>query len=195
MRGSYPTKCCEQAKGRLPLVPLAERMEIVGNIGYVDKVFAERVPDKLQVWEELRFNVFFKGDDWRGTPQGERLEQAFGAVGVEVVYFPYTVHTSSSSLRTALELISQSPRTGTPPAGSPEMSGLHIAMVGTRGVPARYGGFETAIEEIGQRLVRRGHKVTVYCRDMGDGNREAGPAPRDGPCPSRRRCANGPWRR
>ena len=29
------------------------------------------------------------------------------------------------------------------------MSGLHIAMVGTRGVPARYGGFETAIEEIG----------------------------------------------
>lgn len=49
------------------------------------------------------------------------------------------------------------------------MSGLHIAMVGTRGVPARYGGFETAIEEIGQRLVRRGHRVTVYCRDMGAG--------------------------
>ncbi len=48
------------------------------------------------------------------------------------------------------------------------MSGLHIAMVGTRGVPARYGGFETAIEEIGQRLVRRGHKVTVYCRRSGE---------------------------
>jgi glycosyltransferase involved in cell wall biosynthesis len=49
---------------------------------------------------------------------------------------------------------------------------MHIAMVGTRGVPARYGGFETAIEEIGQRLVHRGHKVTVYCRDMGgDGDK------------------------
>ncbi len=46
------------------------------------------------------------------------------------------------------------------------MSGLHIAMVGTRGVPARYGGFETAIEEIGQRLVQRGNRVTVYCRDL-----------------------------
>lgn len=45
------------------------------------------------------------------------------------------------------------------------MSGLRIAMVGTRGVPARYGGFETAIEEIGQRLVHRGHQVTVYCRE------------------------------
>jgi glycosyltransferase involved in cell wall biosynthesis len=53
------------------------------------------------------------------------------------------------------------------------MSGLHIAMVGTRGVPARYGGFETAIEEIGQRLVQRGHRVTVYCREMGDGARPA----------------------
>ncbi|RWZ59551.1 glycosyltransferase family 1 protein [Labedella populi] len=41
---------------------------------------------------------------------------------------------------------------------------LHIAMIGTRGVPAAYGGFETAIEEIGRRLVERGHSVTVYCR-------------------------------
>lgn len=45
---------------------------------------------------------------------------------------------------------------------------LHIALVGTRGVPAKYGGFETAIEEIGQRLVERGHRVTVYCRNVGD---------------------------
>ena len=37
-------------------------------------------------------------------------------------------------------------------------------MIGTRGVPAHYGGFETAIEEIGRRLVDRGHEVVVYCR-------------------------------
>ncbi|MTB87995.1 DUF1972 domain-containing protein [Aeromicrobium senzhongii] len=37
-------------------------------------------------------------------------------------------------------------------------------MLGTRGVPARYGGFETAIEEIGRRMADRGHEVTVYCR-------------------------------
>jgi glycosyltransferase involved in cell wall biosynthesis len=41
-------------------------------------------------------------------------------------------------------------------------------MVGTRGVPAAYGGFETAIEEIGQRLVAAGHDLTVYCRPVGD---------------------------
>ena len=40
-------------------------------------------------------------------------------------------------------------------------------MIGTRGVPAKYGGFETAVEEIGRRLVERGHRVVVYCRNTG----------------------------
>lgn len=44
-------------------------------------------------------------------------------------------------------------------------------MIGTRGVPARYGGFETAVEEIGQRLVARGHEVVVYCRNRGQTQR------------------------
>lgn len=42
-------------------------------------------------------------------------------------------------------------------------------MIGTRGVPARYGGFETAVEEVGRRLVERGHRVVVYCRNPADG--------------------------
>lgn len=37
-------------------------------------------------------------------------------------------------------------------------------MLGTRGVPASYSGFETCVEELGSRLVKRGHEVTVYCR-------------------------------
>jgi glycosyltransferase involved in cell wall biosynthesis len=44
------------------------------------------------------------------------------------------------------------------------MRRMTLALIGTRGVPARYGGFETGAEEIGKRLVRRGHKVWVYCR-------------------------------
>lgn len=45
-----------------------------------------------------------------------------------------------------------------------EGNALTIAMVGTRGVPAAYGGFETAIEEVGRRLAERGHDVVVYTR-------------------------------
>ena len=42
---------------------------------------------------------------------------------------------------------------------------MRIAIVGTRGIPARYGGFETFAEELSTRLVERGHQVTVYCRE------------------------------
>jgi glycosyltransferase involved in cell wall biosynthesis len=41
---------------------------------------------------------------------------------------------------------------------------LRLAILGTRGVPPRYGGFETFAAELGRRLVGRGHAVTVYCR-------------------------------
>lgn len=41
---------------------------------------------------------------------------------------------------------------------------MKIALLGTRGVPASYSGFETCVEQLGQRLVERGHEVTVYCR-------------------------------
>ncbi len=89
-------------KGRAPVVPLAERMEIVRNLRIVDEVHAEVVPDKIDTWREVGFDVIFKGDDWRGTEKGRRLERDFGAVGVEVRYFPYTMHTSSTALRRAL---------------------------------------------------------------------------------------------
>jgi len=94
-----------QSKGRLPVVPLAERMEIVRNLRFVDDVHAEVVPDKIDTWRDVRFAVIFKGDDWRGTPKGEKLERDFAAVGVQVHYFPYTMHTSSTMLRKALAAI------------------------------------------------------------------------------------------
>lgn len=49
---------------------------------------------------------------------------------------------------------------------------LRIAMIGTRGVPAAYGGFETAVEEVGRRLVERGHRVLVYTRGSASRTRE-----------------------
>jgi glycosyltransferase involved in cell wall biosynthesis len=45
---------------------------------------------------------------------------------------------------------------------------LRIAIVGTRGIPANYGGFETFAEQLSVRLARHGHEVTVYCRERRD---------------------------
>jgi glycosyltransferase involved in cell wall biosynthesis len=54
-----------------------------------------------------------------------------------------------------------------PIAAKPKMKAkrpLHIAMMGSRGIPASYSGFETCVEQLSVRLVERGHHVTVYCR-------------------------------
>ncbi|HUX69966.1 MAG TPA: adenylyltransferase/cytidyltransferase family protein [Cellulomonadaceae bacterium] len=110
--GVVSDEMCELTKGNRPVIPLAERMEIVSHISYVDEVVAEVVPEKLETWKVVPFDVLFKGDDWRGTPKGIKLERDFAAVGVDIVYFPYTVHTSSTLLRRALdEIASGTPRT------------------------------------------------------------------------------------
>lgn len=89
-------------KGIQPIVPLEERLAIVGAIRHVDQVVVEDVPHKLEMWERLGFHAIVKGDDWKGTDRGDKLEQDFRAVGVEVIYVPYTVQTSSSILRRVL---------------------------------------------------------------------------------------------
>jgi glycerol-3-phosphate cytidylyltransferase len=89
-------------KGKEPVVPAAERLEIVRSIRYVDEAVLEDVPNKIAMWERVHFDVIIKGDDWRGTPKGEKLERDMASVGVQVVYLPYTVHTSSTMLRQVL---------------------------------------------------------------------------------------------
>jgi len=103
--GVVSDEMLRQVKGIESIIPTAERAEIVRNIRFVDDVYVETGPDKLDAWREVGFTHFFKGDDWRGTEKGLRLEREFAEVGVEVVYFPYTAHTSSTALRRALDAI------------------------------------------------------------------------------------------
>lgn len=103
--GVVSDEMLREVKGIHPVVPTDERAEIVRNIRCVDDVFVERVPDKMDVWRQVGFTHFFKGDDWRGTEKGQRLEEQFATVGVSIVYFPYTANTSSTRLRRSLDLI------------------------------------------------------------------------------------------
>ena len=101
--GVVSDEMLELAKGRKPVVPLLERLEIVRHVRFVDEAVAEVLPEKLDTWRELRFDVLFKGDDWKGAPKGDRLENDMASVGVRVIYLPYTVHTSSTILRRVLD--------------------------------------------------------------------------------------------
>ncbi len=91
-----------QMKGKYPIIPFEERLAIVEAIGLVDEAVVDHSQNKLEVWERVHFDVLFKGDDWRGTAKGAKLERDLVAVGARVEYFPYTLHTSSTELRRVL---------------------------------------------------------------------------------------------
>jgi glycerol-3-phosphate cytidylyltransferase len=89
-------------KGKYPIVAMEERLAIVEAIGIVDEAVVDESANKLAAWEQVHFDVLFKGDDWRGTAKGKTLEQTLATVGARVHYFPYTLHTSSTELRRVL---------------------------------------------------------------------------------------------
>lgn len=112
--GVVTDEVMEVIKGRPPVVPLDERLEIVRSISCVDEAVVDVSSNKLEMWRQLRFDVIFKGDDWKGTERGHRLEKDLGGVGVRVVYYPYTPYTSSTALR---QLLAGSLPSDSAPAG------------------------------------------------------------------------------
>ena len=88
-----------KVKGRPPIVPLAERLEVTAAVDLVDQVVVDEGGNKADVWRHTPYDVIFKGDDWLGTAKGRQLELDMAEIGVRVHYFPYTTHTSSTSLR------------------------------------------------------------------------------------------------
>ena len=97
--GVCTDELAEQLKGKRPVESFEDRIRAVREISCVDRALAEEVDDKLAAYEQLHFNVIFKGDDWKGSPKWRRLGARFSALGVRVVYFPYTHGVSSTMLR------------------------------------------------------------------------------------------------
>ena len=91
------------AKNQKPVIPFQERMEIVESIKFVDEVVPQTNYDKMEAWNNLKFDMMFVGDDWKGTDQWNIIEKDFNQYGVEIIYFPYTSHTSSTILRNILD--------------------------------------------------------------------------------------------
>ncbi|MBP3192523.1 adenylyltransferase/cytidyltransferase family protein [Natronogracilivirga saccharolytica] len=101
--GVTTDRLAKERKGKKPVIPFEERLEIVKNISHVDQVVAQVNMDKLKAWEEIKFHKMFVGSDWKGTDKWNNLENKFAKRGVEIVYFPYTENTSSTILRKVLQ--------------------------------------------------------------------------------------------
>jgi glycerol-3-phosphate cytidylyltransferase len=89
-------------KNKKPIITFEERIEIIRNIKYVDAAIAQESRDKFAIWEKIKFDIMFVGDDWFQSEKWKVLDDQFNKVGVKIVYFPYTKGTSSTLINEIL---------------------------------------------------------------------------------------------
>lgn len=92
----------ESYKNKRPIVPCSERVEILRAIKYVDEVVVTDTLDKVEMWENLRFDEIYIGDDWKGNERWMKTGEQMEELGAKLVFLPYTKDTSSTMLREKL---------------------------------------------------------------------------------------------
>lgn len=92
-------------KGKHPMIPFEDRIEIVRSIRYVDAAVPQYDMDKLKACKELGATVLFVGDDWYGTDKWKAYEKEFNEEKIKIVYFPYTKGISSTQITKALKAV------------------------------------------------------------------------------------------
>ena len=65
------------AKKKRLVIPFQERMDIVESIKFVDEVVPQTSYDKMEAWNNLKFDKMFVGDDWKGTDAWNKIEKDF----------------------------------------------------------------------------------------------------------------------
>ncbi|MEZ9042787.1 MULTISPECIES: adenylyltransferase/cytidyltransferase family protein [unclassified Vibrio] len=90
-------------KNKLPIIPLAHRMEIISSLKFVDEVIIQTHRDKLKSFHEIGFNVMFVGDDWKDTPIFIELDNELRKYDARVEYFRYTDQVSSTKFTEILQ--------------------------------------------------------------------------------------------
>lgn len=95
--GVVSDELSEKYKNKRPVIPYADRAEIVRAIRYVDEVIRVDFEneDKLKIWDEIHYDCHFSGDDHTGW---EYLESELKKRGAALEFFPYTQRVSSTSI-------------------------------------------------------------------------------------------------
>ena len=88
----------QKEKNKTPIISFEERVEIIKELRCVDMVVPQYNKDKVQAWNEHRFDKMFVGSDWKGTPQWNLFEEQFKPLNVEIIYLPHTEGISSTIL-------------------------------------------------------------------------------------------------
>ncbi|MBQ7274512.1 MAG: adenylyltransferase/cytidyltransferase family protein [Clostridiales bacterium] len=95
----------QKEKGKTPVIPFSERVEIISALKYVDKVVPQINKNKVEAWNKYHFDRMFVGSDWKGTPQWDMYEKQFSPLGVDIVYLSHTDGISSTQLTSVIKNI------------------------------------------------------------------------------------------
>lgn len=89
-------------KNKRAIIPFSERIEIVRAIDCVDAAIVQEDMDKFGIWQKLKFDTMFVGDDWFQTEKWKELDEQFSDAGVKIIYIPYTKGVSSTLINETL---------------------------------------------------------------------------------------------
>lgn len=89
----------EQYKNKKTVISQVDRAEIVRNLKSVDECVIVDTLDKVALYQKLKFDAVFIGDDWKGNERWLQTEKDLAPFGVDVVYLPHTPNISSTMLR------------------------------------------------------------------------------------------------
>lgn len=94
-------------KGKQPVIPFYERIEVVRACKYVDVAIPQNNMDKAAAAQKNQADYLFVGDDWYNTDKWQEHEKNLRLIGCKVIYFPYTQGTSSTLINKTLNDIRQ----------------------------------------------------------------------------------------
>lgn len=87
-----------QVKGKKPIIPCSERMEILSAIKYIDKVVKQTSIEKIEDWEKYRFDVVFHGNDWENSEIDLMNATILREHNVDFVYFERGKYLSTTQI-------------------------------------------------------------------------------------------------
>ncbi len=101
--GVNSDQLCLWYKGKMPVIPTEERVEILKSITYVDEVVVLDSLSKLSCWNDRKFDVYFHGNDLENDESYMDIVRQLKAVGVDTIFLPYTDGVSSSQIKKKIQ--------------------------------------------------------------------------------------------
>ena len=87
-----------QHKGKYPIIPVNQRMQLLDGIKYVDQVVIQKTTDRIEEWNKYHFNVIFHGIDGKKWDIQHGYYDALKKIGVESIYFDRPAGISTTQI-------------------------------------------------------------------------------------------------